>query len=150
MNAHATTHAAPKARRAPTDGGLAALLRNYLREAQWSRVETGALSPGLPDIEGCWRGVSAWVELKRTEAGGRRVKVRPLQVAWHLRRSREGGRSFILVRRQHLGHDDLLLYAGHQAAELKTQGCTLMPLRAWEGGPGRWAWVEVAGAMFGP
>lgn len=61
----------------------------------WVRIENTAVS-GAPDLNGCKNGVDRWVELKVMRDG--RITVRHSQLLWIFKRSRIGGRSFVLVR----------------------------------------------------
>lgn len=136
-------------RRAPSDGGLRPLLRRHLPRVHWTTVESGALAPGTPDCEGCWRGTAFWIECKATAAWA--VRIRPEQVGWHLRRARSGGRSFILTRRSTVrGEDELWLHPGADAARLQDAGLRAAgPLLVSEGGPAGWDWGELLRRLAG-
>ena len=127
------------------DGGLRSLFRSHLQDAHWTAIESPLTVGGIPDSEVCFPGGSScWIEFKRSN--GWAVHVRPLQVSWHLRRHRLGGRSFIAVRRVTKRDDELYLFPGSAAAVLKTDGLrnhTSQPLGVWDGGPAGWAWSEV-------
>ena len=56
----------------------------------WQNLEA-LNSPGLPDVNVCYRGVEVWLELK-----GEKVWLRRHQYAWGMRRAKVGGRCFIL------------------------------------------------------
>ncbi len=140
------------------DDGLRALIRTHLPAAHWTTVESGALSPGTPDLEGCLDGVVSWVECKATS--GWRVHLRPAQVGWHTRRARAGGRSFVAVRRRAAAGprrgaavDELWVLVGRAAPLLLDAGInapSLEPLLLGRtvGGPARWDWPRVAGWLF--
>lgn len=131
-------------RRAPSDGGLRPLLRRHLPAVHWTTVESGALAPGTPDIEGCWRGAAFWIELKATAAWA--VRIRPEQQGWLLRRSRAGGRCFLLTRRisPRGEFDELWLHPGASAAVLAAGGLRQVdPLHVSGGGPAGWDWDAV-------
>jgi hypothetical protein len=105
-------------RRNARDGGLPKMFRQHLSAAQWTPVETGATSQGVPDHEYCYPGgKQGWVEFKSSMAWA--VIIRPEQVGWLLRRHRMGGRSFIAVRRQ---LSELWMIEGGEAARLKADG----------------------------
>lgn len=73
-------------------------LRPHRHDVQ--RIEN-AVAKGTPDVEGCIGGRSFWCELKvaHAMAGDRwRVRITPEQVKFALRRSRAGGKSWVLVR----------------------------------------------------
>lgn len=132
-------------KRRPSDGDLRPLLRHYLPRVHWTTVESGALAPGTPDIEGCFRGQSFWVENKW--AMHWKIKIRPEQIGWHLRRARAGGRSFILTRRTRWERgyeDELWLHPGGSAAVLAEGGLKCAdPLHVSGGGPSNWDWDAV-------
>lgn len=67
-----------------------------------TRVEN-SIDEGTPDVELCFRGVQAWVELKSCRRPKRpttpvRPKVRDAQVDWLMRRWEAGGLAWILVQ----------------------------------------------------
>ena len=81
------------------DGRLAELFRDHLPEWQWSRIETGPVCPGVPDLEYCAPGgITGWIECKKTD--GWRVYFTELQPSWLSRRARLGGRVTVAVRRK--------------------------------------------------
>jgi hypothetical protein len=105
-------------RNAARDGGLPKLFRQNLTTAQWTPVETGATSQGVPDHEYCFPdGDQGWVEFKATAAWA--VTIRPEQVGWLLRRHRMGGRCFVAIRRQ---LSELWIVDGADAGLLKSGG----------------------------
>lgn len=131
------------------DGGLRTLFRERLPFFDWQSVETGGTGSGVPDSNFCCRGVEGWVEYKLTDAWA--VPLLPEQVAWHTRRARHGGRTFIAVRRNCVAGvrrpaaDELWLFPGSLARELKSGGLKAAPpLLCCAGGPLRWDWSEVA------
>ena len=136
-------------RRRSSDGELRPLLRRYLPRVHWTTVESGALAPGTPDVEGCFEGTSFWVECKWTAAWA--VRIRPEQIGWHLRRARARGRSFILTRRQSASGprsgpetDELWLHPGAACALLQAGGLKQVdPLHVSTGGPSSWDWDAV-------
>jgi hypothetical protein len=94
------------------------MFRQNLRQAQWTAIETGATSQGVPDHEYVFPGGhQGWVEFKSTNAWA--VRLRPEQIGWLLRRSRLGGRCFVAVVRQ--GHE-LSLIDGAKADVLGASG----------------------------
>ncbi len=70
-------------------------LKRNLPKVHWQRIESGATSRGVPDINACYAGKEFWVELKILH--GDRVSLTPQQVAWHTRRSKQGGITWIMV-----------------------------------------------------
>lgn len=138
-----------------TDGGLRPLFRQRLPEMDWCTIESGLTGGGIPDSNCCFQGVEFWVEFKRTT--GWAVSLRPLQVAWHSRRARAGGRSWIAVRREVLpgprstAADELWLVRGAEVVALKRLTLKKIPRAAiggqWAGGPAGWVWGEIAQAL---
>jgi hypothetical protein len=120
------------------DGGLRQKFRSKIPEWQWTSVETGAVSPGLPDAEFCAPGgVSGWVEFKQT--AGWKVTFQPLQIPWIHRRARLGGRVFVAIRRK---KDELYIVPGSQILELEEHGVKgLTPVEG--SGSRNWNWEEV-------
>lgn len=134
------------------DGGLRPLLRRHLPQVHWTTVESGALAPGTPDLEGCIDGVSFWIENKQT--AGWACTLRPEQVGWLLRRSRARGRCFVLTRRRceegprRAAADELWLHPGASATLLRAGGLRQADaLGRWEGGPARWDWNHLLGLL---
>lgn len=136
------------------DDGLRALFRKNVTRAHWQTIEH-LLDRGVPDANVCIEGHDVWIEFKATKAWG--VRMRPEQVGWLLARHRHGGSTVIAVRRRRPGVDQLWLVRGH-GAEL-VQSCGLTPwinasardsafLGMWEGGPSRWRWDLVRGALM--
>jgi hypothetical protein len=144
------------------DGDLRSLFRRHLPQFDWQPIETGAISPGVPDSNACGRdgsgtGVDFWCEFKRTS--GWSVGLDPFQVAWIHRRYRAGGRVWVAVRRWHDGGprlgdpvDELwLIYGGH-VLELAQVGLRLdqaLVSGVWRGGAGRWDWGCVGRLLIG-
>lgn len=130
------------------DGGLRALFAERLPAFHWQSVETGLTGRGVPDSNYCYAGVEGWCEFKFTQ--GLAVPIRPEQIGWHMRRHRAGGRTFIVVRRtcaegpRRAAADELYLYTGADARDLRAVGLRMPPLRLYEGGPARWDWAGVA------
>lgn len=60
------------------------------------RIENLA-SPGAPDLNACYMGSEAWVELK--VAKGNYVFFRDAQIAWFAKRLAQGGKCCVLVRK---------------------------------------------------
>jgi hypothetical protein len=109
-------------------------------------VETGAVEPGVADMNGCCDGVEFWVEMKATKAWT--IDVKASQVAWHKLRQSKGGRTFFAVRRH---SDELYLFSGKEAERLREAGLRGPPalLRS-EGGPARWPWEAILKLLLGP
>jgi|TARA_R110002020_G_scaffold357801_1_gene570120 Holliday junction resolvase len=91
-------------------------LRDGVTNVHWTRIESWS-SPGVPDVNACADFGEFWIELKVIK--NNRVKLSPHQIAWHVTRSRFGGRSYILAREG--GRSPLHLFSGHQAKDLADQ-----------------------------
>lgn len=141
------------------DAGLRREFRSHLPRLHWVAIETGMTAPGTPDSNFCGDGVEAWVEHKRARAW--EVDLDPLQIGWHLRRARAGGRTFVAVRRKHGGgprrgdpadelwllRGDLVkLYAGPGGLS-RAAACGAV-LGTWYGGPSRWDWPAVEACLL--
>lgn len=127
------------------DDGLRKIFRKHLRRrAHWQSVETGSTSRGVPDSSCCMEGAPEfWIEFKSVRRGWS-VKMRPEQIGWLLRRERMGGRTFVGVRRRTGVADELWMFSGKYARELKDEGLRgPVPMGLWKGGPERWSWDEV-------
>lgn len=130
------------------DGGLSDIYLKHLPQFHWQ--STWSLGGGAPDINGCLDGQELWIENKSTS--GWAVKFEFGQVAWHERRLRAGGRTFVAVRRLASAGprrgDELWLFRGDQARQLEEKGLKETRPIFWEqGGPARWHWDEV-GRIF--
>lgn len=148
------------------DGGLRKLFREHVPQFDWCSIETGPATGGVPDSNYCaprpdtgrakdaWvgLGIEGWVEYKQT--GGWAVTLKPEQVGWICRRVRYGGRVWIAVRQQapagprREARDALWLVPGRYAREARELGLRglagALACPAWQGGPARWPWAEVA------
>jgi hypothetical protein len=133
-------------------------MRDRLRQGiWWTTIETGLVTQGVPDTNYISDGgVEGWCECKATD--GWKVKFRPMQVGWHERRYRMGGRTWIAIRRQTRGGprqgaavDELYLVPGCYVIELRDQGidCGRAQFMG-DGGPERWRWRDVRRALLGP
>jgi len=127
------------------DGGLRPLFRKRLTGFHFTSVETPGTGSGVPDMEYCAEGVSGWIECKK--ATGYAVRLRPEQIGWLTTRARHGGRCWIAVRRMGAA-DELYIYPGSVARDLKEQGLRLTPAGCWPGGPARWNWQEVRALLL--
>jgi hypothetical protein len=125
-----------------TDGGLRQLFRHHLPIWDWQPIETAAISPGVPDLNGCWEGREVWVEMKQTR--GWAVKFQPMQPGLITRRVAHGGHVFIAVRHQSIGADALHIYHGRSVLDLQAQGLRAPGrLLLGIGSPARWDWNMV-------
>lgn len=123
------------------DGGLRSIFRRKLRQVHWQSIETSHIAAGVPDLNGCYRSVEFWIELKRTKAWT--VDLRPMQISWISRRLRSGGKVFIAVRKG----ETLWLIAGEHARAAVRDGLRDLPagamLGCWHGGPAKWDWPSI-------
>lgn len=142
------------------DAGLRKLFAQHLPRFHWVAIETGMTAPGTPDSNFCGDGIEAWIEHKRARAW--EVDLKPLQIGWHLRRARSGGRTFVAVRRKHSGGkrkgpevDELWLLKGHMvkyyagADGLHRAASAGALLGIWRGGPSGWEWDGVEACLLG-
>ena len=129
------------------DGDLRFLFRKNLHTYQWTSIESPITGGGTPDSEFCTpEGVQGWIEFKFTRIFA--VHIKPLQVAWLMRRSRMGGNAWIAVRRipsaqKYDGDDELWLMKGAQAEALCINGLEGVSALCWSGGPSQWNFQEI-------
>lgn len=135
------------------DGGLRSLFKAKMPQGDWTIIETGMVSSGVPDANCCWDAVEFWVECKATYSS--LVKMRPAQVGWLERRMRHGGKCFVAVRqRSHktIAVDNLWLLSARAARPLAT-GERLetlaggLVLGQWHNGPSNWPWPAVGAVL---
>lgn len=93
--------------------------------AHHQRIETGLTGRGIPDINICFEAEECWVELKVVK--GKQVQLAPEQVAWHYRRHRAGGTTWIVARDKYDGvrkgkGDDIYIWKGLDAPEVLKHG----------------------------
>tara|TARA_R110000787_G_scaffold142510_1_gene256116 strand:+ start:1782 stop:2195 length:414 start_codon:yes stop_codon:yes gene_type:complete len=126
-----------------------ALLKSHLpTDCHHQRIETGSTGRGIPDVNLCWQEREVWVELKVVQ--GRRVAVSPEQCAWHYRRHRAGGVTFIMARDKADGvrkgkYDRIYLWHGRSATDLLDRGLDVEPLYVWEAS---FDWDGIIEAVF--
>ena len=142
-----------KKRRAKADAGLRGIIRANLPQVHWTPIESALTGSGIPDLHGCYKGIDVWIETKWTN--GWAVEIRSFQISWLARRARSGGRGFIAVRRlcaagrRRIASDELWIYKGERAADLKQQGLRgLPPLIRFNGGPAGWNWKKLERLFF--
>jgi len=129
------------------DGGLRGIFQKQFPGWHWSTIEVGSTAGGIPDNEFCTPdGVQAWIELKWTDRYYTQIK--PLQVAWLMRRWRYNRGCWIAVRRtpktkQEAGVDQLWFMDGGQAESLHDYGLDGVSAWHWDGGPSNWNFAEV-------
>ena len=102
-------------------------IKNNASKITWTRLE--AVTPaGLPDLLGFFNDskkgpLDIWTELKVTK--GKRIKLSPGQISWHMNRFKLGGKSFILANP--LPRGGILVYSGGRTLDLATSGLSLEP-----------------------
>jgi hypothetical protein len=148
---------ARRKKRQSADNGLRPEIRRHLRAGiMWTTVETGMVTQGVPDINYLSDGgTEGWVECKATT--GFAVVFKPMQVGWHERRYRFGGRTWIAVRRMTKGGpragaavDELYLVPGCYVIELRDEGLNCgRAIFMGDGGPERWRWHDVRRHLLG-
>lgn len=126
-------------------------MREHLRAGFFhTTIETGMVTQGVPDLNYISdSGVEGWVECKATK--GFAVVFKPMQVGWHERRYRFGGRTWIAVRRRTRGGprsgapvDELYLVPGCYVIELRDEGLDCgRAIFMGGGGPAQWNWTDV-------
>jgi hypothetical protein len=123
---------------------LYALFKKQTPDWMWSRLETGAVCPGIPDsLFVAPGGTMGLVEFK--QCSGWRVRFQPLQIPFIHRVSRLGGRVFIAVRRK---KDELYLISGADVLELDEKGVkNFVPITGV--GSRNWDWNEVEQILLG-
>lgn len=129
------------------DGGLRSTFREKLPRFHFQSIEN-TIGRGCPDSNYCFDGIEGWIEYKKTS--GWKIKLRPEQIGWHLRRSRAGGKTFVAVLRISKKQKQLWIFRGEQSAELKSLGLRgVKPALMEEGEPSRWDWERIAKILLG-
>lgn len=100
------------------------LIRKNLKNVHLQRIETGGTGRGIPDLNGCSDSIEFWAELKVVNSG-KKIALRPEQIAWLIQRSKHGGRTFIIVRAP---TSDIYLYKGEDAREVLDEGLRKDPV----------------------
>jgi len=135
------------------DGGLRKLFHTKLPHFHFQAIETGGTGRGIPDSNYCYKGIEGWIEFKVTD--GWLCDLRPEQVAWHLKRHRAGGRTWIATRRKHAGGprkgdpvDELWIAPGKLAKDLQEKGLKLIhPQLLKFDTP--WNWTQIENLLLG-
>ena len=102
-------------------------IKNNASKITYIRIE--AVTPlGLPDLNGLFNDPKKghgefWVELKVIT--GKRVKLSPAQISWHMHRSKLGGKSFIMATP--LVRGAISVYSGGRTLSLAQLGTDLEP-----------------------
>lgn len=128
----------------PSESDFRRLFRKYLPQVHWATVESRTTESGIPDINGALQGAEFWIECKVVKAFA--VNLRPMQMAWILRRVRHGGNVFIAVRKKNSIVDELYLIDGKYVKELNEKGLHEFKCIG-GGGPGQWPWAVVASML---
>ena len=101
-----------------TEDELKIHLKKFLKDiGHFQPIETGATASGVPDLNYCFEGIEVWIELKIIH--GNKMKFRPTQVPWHIRRARFGGSNYILAADC---KESLWLWEGQYIRELFDHG----------------------------
>lgn len=132
------------------------LLKKHLDvypETHYQRIETGSTGRGIPDLNICHAGREVWVELKIVQ--GRRVELRPEQIAWHIRRHRSSGLPWILAREKKSGPrtgevDRVYLWSGAYAVEVAEFGIGCESGKKWDRIGRSLPWKEILDTMLKP
>ena len=126
------------------------LLKSHLpKDCDHQRIETGSTGRGIPDVNLCWVGKEIWVELKIVK--GTKVDIMPEQCAWHYRRTRAGGTTWILARDKADGvrkgkYDRIYLWKGEHAQEVLEHGINAGNKITWER---PFDWDDIVKVLFG-
>jgi hypothetical protein len=133
------------------DGELRQLFRQNIRGGFFQAIESGGVGSGIADVFYCLRGVSGWIECKRTSANA--VVISPFQTSWAEALHRAGGNTFFAVRqhapagKRRLACDNLWMIHACGGRGLLDGGLSaVVPqyiLGQWPGGPSKWDWLEV-------
>lgn len=141
------------------DGGLRTLFHSHIPEFHWVAIETGLTHSGVPDSNYCYGGKDRWVEFKQTETYRiKQTKKTPFQIAWHERRARAEGKTFLAVRRWHDGGvrlgaavDELYIFSGTLIRQVYTNSMVHPASRHVffsPGGPSFWDWKKVRSVLL--
>lgn len=130
------------------EGKLWELLRDNTKPygIHWQRIESATTGRGIPDVNGCWNGAEAWIELKIIR--GHRVKFQTEQPVWLYKRSMAGGKCWVLARRTTKDGDELWLWPGIRAMELKKKKIQEVPPTLIYKQRNQWSWSELITNIF--
>lgn len=108
----------------PTEKQLHKILNGLMPDPHWQRIESWQIGAGIPDRNGCYKGVEVWIECKIVQ--GKQVKLTALQCNWIERRARAGGATFIIAWHKKTGPrltvDELIVWEGHQVRDVMRNG----------------------------
>lgn len=108
----------------PTEKELHKILNQLMPDAHWQRIESWQIGAGIPDRNGCYKGVEVWIECKVVQ--GKKINLSPLQINWIEKRTRAGGCVFILAWHKKTGPrlnvNELIVWGGHEVREVKEHG----------------------------
>jgi Holliday junction resolvase len=91
----------------------------------WQRIETALTAAGVPDINGCHKGVEIWIESKVIR--GNKVDIKPRQTLWLRARATAGGRTYILAIQPK--SQNIHVWHGSDAAIVREKGILYPALR---------------------
>lgn len=111
------------------------------RNLHLQRIESPMTGGGTADVEGCYTGRQAWIELKMVR--GHTINISDRQAEWHKKRAAAGGRSFVLAWNGKT--QSLLLWEGHQARRIREQGIACPPFAVF---PCPIDWGALQGVIF--
>ena len=110
----------------PRESSLWEWLKTGLKRVQslqehsmhWTRIESST-GEGIPDVELCVDGPTAWIELKIGDMtpDGLKADISKEQFVWHTLRLKAGGLAYFLVR---YGRNLWLMKGSHAARQLMT------------------------------
>lgn len=131
------------------DGDLRSIFRSRMPDIHWQPIESPVTASGIPDVNGCHEDTGEfWIEYKRCSANA--VGIDKFQVAWHERRCRSGGRTFLAVRLiategpRRETRDELWVFHGTAIRRVFLGGLRgAHALYRGVGGPARWDWAAV-------
>lgn len=127
------------------DAGLRAIFKAGLPGFDFTAIESGQTSSGIPDTNYCYRGIEGWIEYKACDHW--RIEVRPAQIGWIERREEHGGQIFVAVRRI---HRELWLFPGCAIRRLAAERLDKVPVFGrWNGGPAVWDWIAIGRILIG-
>ena len=88
--------------------------------ARWhaTRVESHALSSGIPDVDYCFSG-DGHIELKWGFVNKKMPEIRDSQIRWITKRTLVGGKVFILTKLEHSEGPQYLVHKGDFVSQLR-------------------------------
>jgi len=123
-------------------------IKHLPKDAHHQRIETGDTGRGIPDINIGYDSREYWVELKVVK--GRQIKLSPEQIAWHFRRTRAGGVTWIIAQDKYEGvrkgkGDVIYAWEGQHSMTVADKGLNFDAKYKWEG---PFNWPEIMWRLF--